>query len=164
MSGASIKVHTAIVADQIRREDNGKAIIIGVYSGDIIPDRFPTNLVFAFWLEVEIRVPKRPFQMTMELRTRIRRLDENSTKPFETLQTVNLEFVKTGVKGLSSKRMLRKVLIVNGVPASITGPGTLEFSIREKGKRWKKVITKRIASQDAGDDAPSAESDNRVTH
>jgi len=164
MSGASIKVLTVVVADQIRREDNGKSIIIGVYSGDIIPGRFPSDLQFAFWIEVEIGMPKIPFLMTIELRLQVRRLNESSAKSFETFKAVNIEIGETGVKGPSSKRKLRTVLIVNGVPANITGPGTLELSIREKGKRWKKVITKGIVSQVAGDDAPVTKSSERVTH
>jgi len=164
MSGASIKVLTAIVADQIRQEHNGKSIIIGVYTGNIIPSHFPVDLQFAFWIEVEISPLKIPFRMTLELRLQVRGLDKISAKPFETLKAINIEFGESGDKGPSSNRKLRTVLIVNGVPAGITGPGTLELSIREKGKRWKKVITKGIVSQAAGDDAPSAESDKRVTH
>lgn len=42
----------AVFCDDIRREDNGKAILIGVYTNDLIPGTLPTNLSLSLWLDV----------------------------------------------------------------------------------------------------------------
>ena len=39
-----IAIPTAIVCDDIRREDNGKEFLVGVYSADIIPMAMPVVL------------------------------------------------------------------------------------------------------------------------
>lgn len=43
------------VCDDIRQEDNGKYIVIGMYSGAFVPARLPiaTQLVFGVWAVVE---------------------------------------------------------------------------------------------------------------
>lgn len=41
----------SIVCDDIRREENGKDIIIGVYSGNIIVPMFPAPLALMYWLQ-----------------------------------------------------------------------------------------------------------------
>lgn len=42
---------TVIVCDDIRREDNGKSILIGVYNASILVQQFPYALGIAFWLQ-----------------------------------------------------------------------------------------------------------------
>jgi hypothetical protein len=42
-----ITVKHVVVCDDIRREDNGKEILIGVYSGGIIVPQFPVPLALA---------------------------------------------------------------------------------------------------------------------
>lgn len=41
-----------VFCDDIRREDNGKAILIGVYTGDLIPGVLPTNLPLSLWIDI----------------------------------------------------------------------------------------------------------------
>jgi hypothetical protein len=47
-----MKIVSTIVCDDIRREINGKDILIGVYSGDIAVPQVPFQLQLAFWVEV----------------------------------------------------------------------------------------------------------------
>ena len=47
-----LKVHTALVCDDVRNEANGKQIIIGVYNSDMRMDNFPANVLLTFWLQV----------------------------------------------------------------------------------------------------------------
>jgi len=42
----------AVFCDDIRREDNGKAILIGVYTSDLIPGVLPTNISLSLWLDI----------------------------------------------------------------------------------------------------------------
>lgn len=41
-----------LVCDDVRREDNGKEILIGVYSSDIRVAHFPTSLRLVFWMQI----------------------------------------------------------------------------------------------------------------
>lgn len=43
----------AVLCDDVRQEDNGKGILIGVYSGNILVP-CPANAKMAFWIEGEI--------------------------------------------------------------------------------------------------------------
>jgi Family of unknown function (DUF6941) len=42
-----------VVCDEIRTENTGKDILIGVFSGEILVPSFPTIIGVAFWCEVE---------------------------------------------------------------------------------------------------------------
>jgi hypothetical protein len=42
----------AILCDDVRREDNGKDIIIGVYSGGIIINELPAPLALKVWIQL----------------------------------------------------------------------------------------------------------------
>jgi hypothetical protein len=44
-------VHSVIICDDVRREQNGKDILIGVYSGDILVQNFPFILPLSMWME-----------------------------------------------------------------------------------------------------------------
>jgi hypothetical protein len=46
------EVTAVLVCDDIRKENNGKDILIGVYSGDILLPSLPAQLSLAFWIEV----------------------------------------------------------------------------------------------------------------
>lgn len=48
---------TAILCDQVRREDNGKLILIGVYGGDILVDSYPATLGLTAYVEGEVLEP-----------------------------------------------------------------------------------------------------------
>ena len=71
MSRAFFKTKAVILADEIRKEDNGKAIIIGVYSGDILFPSFPAQKKFGIWLEVEFGPVKRPSHKMVDFRLKI---------------------------------------------------------------------------------------------
>jgi hypothetical protein len=46
-----IDIKAFIVCDDIRREDNGKEILIGVYSAGIVAPQFPVALALSFWMQ-----------------------------------------------------------------------------------------------------------------
>ncbi len=41
-----------IITDDVRREISGKDILIGVYSGNIITEKFPSEFVFCVWMSI----------------------------------------------------------------------------------------------------------------
>lgn len=46
-----VKFHNSILCDMIRREDNGKLLLIGVYGGDVLLQSYPTTLNIAVHAE-----------------------------------------------------------------------------------------------------------------
>ncbi len=46
-----ITVKAVVVCDEVRREDNGKEILIGVYSSGVLVPQFPAPLNFTFWVQ-----------------------------------------------------------------------------------------------------------------
>jgi hypothetical protein len=64
MSGLDIRY--VIVCDDVRREDNGKEILIGVYSSDILVPVLPANLQLVFWMHVyNDEVGEFPFEVRL---------------------------------------------------------------------------------------------------
>lgn len=49
----SVKVNCAIVCDSVRQEINGKLIFVGVYTGDIVVQRYPVDISLQVWLEIQ---------------------------------------------------------------------------------------------------------------
>lgn len=41
-----------VFCDDIRREDNGKAILIGVYTGDLVVQKLPTQFPLSAWIRL----------------------------------------------------------------------------------------------------------------
>lgn len=50
MRANKISIPTAIICDDVRREDNGKEILIGVYTGDMIFAQLPGTMRACIWL------------------------------------------------------------------------------------------------------------------
>jgi hypothetical protein len=48
-----IKVHSLVVCEEIRREHNNKAILLGVHTGTILPNTFPAKIRLALWLLID---------------------------------------------------------------------------------------------------------------
>ena len=47
-------IGSVILCDDIRKEDTGKGILIGVYSGNITVFRFPTAASLSVWIEHDV--------------------------------------------------------------------------------------------------------------
>lgn len=57
-----------VFCDDIRREDNGKAILIGVYTGDLIPGVLPANLPLSLWIDIrDVPIGHHNLVITLEL-------------------------------------------------------------------------------------------------
>ena len=62
-SPPKIELIAAIICDDVRREDNGKAILIGVYPTDVVVEKLPSNANFALWACVKVdRIGAVPFE------------------------------------------------------------------------------------------------------
>lgn len=57
MTEDPIRIDFALICDDLRREDNGKLILIGVYPYDIGVSEFPANVVVTVVLGLEVTGP-----------------------------------------------------------------------------------------------------------
>jgi len=82
---ADIDVIAAIVCDDVRKEINGKDILVGVYSGGILLNRTPAELGLSFWF---LYRPRNTGSAKVELRV------STSEKPNSGEAVVELEVLQ----------------------------------------------------------------------
>lgn len=66
MSPLRVSIQNALVCDDIRTEDTGKAILIGIYTGSINLKRMPTKLRLALWLIGKLE-GSGPFKLALKI-------------------------------------------------------------------------------------------------
>lgn len=137
-----IKATTALLADQVRREDNGKALIIGVYTGDVVLAAIPSDLSLAVWLELEFSDTSLVSKLDMELRLRI--VGDDKSSDFETRRMYHIAREDAGTNKKPAKGKVKSVLVINGIPAQFRQEGKIEISMRSAGGRWKTVLEKEV--------------------
>ena len=123
-----LKIKNAILCDSVRTEDNGKHILNGVYSGSIVFPEFPTQFSFTFW--VQLMPPVESGEVVFEMK----------------VQATGLKTPMTNDLTLLVNNKEEQAVLVIVIPSiNIPGPGTLTFSMRQKGKRWTKVLSKAMS-------------------
>jgi len=127
----------AVVCDGIRREDNGKHILIGVYGAAIYVREFPADLALSFYVHVE-----NPVAGPMEFEFRLVFDDLNGQ------QTV----LGSGSGTLDVKKPVPPVTLEDGtdialpgIPVAIDSPGRLTLEARGPTKgRWSTLRSIRV--------------------
>jgi len=119
-----IKIEMALLCDEVRREDNGKLIIIGVYTPGMELAEFPANIAPCVWIKfaplgkedmnIEIRAKDKKRPRSQLLRGKGKIHTDNPDQPIF----------------LALPQRLMKV----------DEPTTIVFEIREVGGRWKTVL------------------------
>lgn len=113
-----MKVENAIICDDVRKEDNGKHLIIGVYPNNMLVPKFPATLAPSLWIQLYLD-------------------EENET-------AIEFRIVQDDGKVLGCGSGVLPVSLAQ--PATTILPPSLieiqkkcvlSFQIREKGKRWK---------------------------
>lgn len=118
----------AVICDDIRREDNGKQILIGVYSENIGIPSFPANIALSIWLQcIGSKAGEVPFDF---------RLLFDGREISGGSGSINVPF---------PNKMLS--VGIGGLFAQILSPGTLTFQIRQHGGRWQKIKQIHVAQQ-----------------
>jgi hypothetical protein len=127
---SAFEVRAGVVCDFVRREDNGKLIFIGVYSENIVPNKFPATLILTC---VGIVYAPEPVRSDIEVRV----LFDGESK-----QTVDgsIEVHKAGVLFLPIPNIRLK---------DLAGPGTLSFQIREREKHWQTMMDIEVGSPES---------------
>jgi len=57
--------YSVVFCDDIRQEVSGKHIIVGMYSGDLIPETIPTSFPMSIMIRVQGLTGKHSFQVTV---------------------------------------------------------------------------------------------------
>jgi hypothetical protein len=55
MMESQLEIKSVVVCDDVRREENGKDILIGVYSSGILVPQLPATLSLSFWIQFRAR-------------------------------------------------------------------------------------------------------------
>ena len=113
-----MRIHNAIICDQVRKEDNGKPLLLGVYPFDaLIPD-FPGALALTLWTQLIV--------------------DKNGKYDVEFRILKDKKTIKSIKAILDVEDHLMPMTVTLALPIiDIEEECTLFFQIREKNKRWK---------------------------
>lgn len=130
-----VKIDYAILCDDIRQENNGKLIIIGMYSGDILVSNLPGSILVATLLHGHADADS---SITIEVRFRA---EFDDADPFTVAAEGNLEIRGTD-RSKEFFTPLPKMMI------EARGKGEISFDYRLDKKRWKTLLRKRINRRD----------------
>jgi hypothetical protein len=109
----------SLVCDDVRREDNGKLIIIGVYGENITVPQTPTNLILCLVLFVETQEEFRA-QATFRVKMGATIL---------TQAPINLDYKKG-----------KSTVAISAIPVGIEKPGDLLFELHIQGEENPRIL------------------------
>ena len=111
-----------VICEDIRREANGKHILIGVYSSNIVCRDFPADLAVALWVMYEASGPG-------NVRVDFRAVTDKGAQLLSVSGAANLS-------GLG-----RGALPIPSCGIQVQSPGTLIFEARQGGEeaKWEKI-------------------------
>ncbi|MCC5979849.1 MAG: hypothetical protein JJU21_17455 [Salinarimonas sp.] len=133
----AFRLMNAVFCEDIRREDNGKDMLLGVYGGDIVAARCPIRVGVSLWLQY-VSAPVRTGETGIALRLRF----EGHEKP---VSQIGLPFMEEG----------EATLALRGMPLEINGSGTLLLERRLPGQDWEEIARKRVTCPDPATEASS---------
>jgi hypothetical protein len=119
-----MKIKCALVCDDSRIEDNGKHIIIGVYSNNVAVEHFPATIGLTLWFQMLVG---KAGEIDFEVRARDAFDRKKLFSAFEGKMNINQKEEPITMK-------TPQFLIQTEEPVKIV------FEMRESGKRWSKII------------------------
>ncbi|MGY6644470.1 MAG: hypothetical protein ACXIVD_04550 [Salinarimonas sp.] len=133
----AFRLMNAVFCEDIRREDNGKDMLLGVYSGDIVAARCPIRVGVSLWLQY-VSAPAKAGETGIDLRLRF----DGQEKPVSQI-------------GLPSMEEGETTLALRGMPVAIDGSGVLLLERRLPGQDWEEIARKRVTCPDPATKASS---------
>lgn len=129
-----IKIDYAILSDDIRHENNGKLILVGIYASDILLPTFPSALAFQLLMHGSVTS-----DCTVAIKVRYRaEFDDSETPKYEVKAGGDLQVSR------SSKDSNEIFVPIPKVPIEFRGPGRLLVHYQLDGGRWRPLLTKSI--------------------
>jgi len=120
-----LRFSAIVVCDEIRTENTGKDILIGVFSGDILVPSFPTVIGVAFWCEVENSE------------------EDIGIKEYELRVGVEDGQALTFKANAIIRAAGTSVLKIPTVRTSVSGPTAVSLELRD-GDNWRVLKSKKV--------------------
>lgn len=128
-----VKIDRVLICDDFRREENGKAILIGVYSGDIVLNKVPTKMSVCLWFFGEMTGEHLSFDIEIEFKGE----NEESNKKYK--QSIN----EINTKSVKEKTDVNIILL--RVPLELNSEGALNIKVKPKeNSTWKTISKKKV--------------------
>jgi hypothetical protein len=121
----NVEFSCPLLCDDIRREQSGKLILIGVYSSQILLTQFPGNMSLSIFGEIS---PKRLGEINIEFQFC---LDDEPTSGIEMNLTIGA--------------LDTDLFATPPIPLTLNAPGVLSLRCREERGEWVETIRKTIA-------------------
>ena len=122
----AFRLMNAVFCEDIRRENNGKDMLLGVYSGDIVVARFPARVSVSLWLQYLLAATTGG-ETGIDLRLRF---DGHE----KAVHQIGLPFMEVG----------ETTIALRGMPVVIDGSGVLLLEHRLPGEDWTEIAYKRV--------------------
>ena len=131
-SVSRIEPYAVLFCDDIRRESNGKEILIGVYSGDIVINQVPN--IIALSLFIQVKVPDNKGKH----KNKIKLIDPSGNKAGETVLNQEVTESSTEAKG--------RIMAVSmpTLPITIAQPGFVKVFWSYGDDNFIMIAEKRI--------------------
>ena len=123
-----IDIDTVLTCDEVRREDNGKAIIIGVYVSDILLSKIPATIGMTWYLQGKNKV-----EIDYEVEFKISAEGDSSFNPIEVKANFN-----------ASPLDSTAVLVLGQLPIKFERPCTLVLSKRTANDEWRELTRRKV--------------------
>ncbi len=121
-------ISNVIICDDVRKEDNGKIILIGVYPAGILTSSLPSQLAFMTYFEV-IPVDQEPVSLTARVH-----FGRASAANAPLQMRLDIKFANMEATGV----------ILPKVGFNVTKPGTYYVDISFDGHTWVNLAKKSI--------------------
>jgi hypothetical protein len=122
--GSKARVLSAVLCDEIRTEDNGKLMFLGVYSGDLLAQELPANLGLSVYLDV--------FLPAGEVTIEVRFSGNGVTKATAEITASGPNDTRLGIP-------------TPRLPVSFETEGELKVEVRfNRDDDWQEVLKKRL--------------------
>ena len=123
----SADVLSVLLCDDTRREENGKDIIIGVYTGNVLVDRLPADLVLCLWIYFAVAGAG-------DLKREIRVINPSG----EPIAGANISVTISGDgEGFGA-------ITLRNMPLHLDRSGFYTFQWRKPKSRWTTILEKRV--------------------
>jgi hypothetical protein len=119
---ASINISQALACDDIRQEANGKHILIGVYSGNMGLQFFPTMVALGFWA---LAKPSRPGDYHVQLR----------------VQAPGGKEATRGEMIIHVHDIEDSAIVIPPMPIGLDEPGLIQLQYREGSGEWRTICS-----------------------
>lgn len=126
-----LRIQSAVICEDVRKEQSGKTILLGVYAGDMVfvtnsSGPFPTQKIL--WVQAEC-------------------LSNESTMAEFQISYNDKELMTVKQESPSGKKGRVFAFPITRIGMSVEAPASLDVKFREPGGRWKKILRQPIKFQ-----------------